>query len=100
MIMKNSNSRIEGKMSSERLFQNFPNPFTNETKICFLLESPGHALLRVFDMCGRLVQVLVDAHLDAGEHFVVFNASNLPTGIYAGSLQTDKGVEAIWMLHL
>ena len=75
--------------STFSLHQNFPNPFNPTTNISFELGSAGHVLLRVFDMLGRDVGVLVDKGLSAGSYTVTFNARNLRSGTYFYTLQHD-----------
>jgi hypothetical protein len=71
-----------------RLDQNFPNPFNPSTVVGFRLSVAGHTTLKVFDMTGREVAVLVDGMRPAGEHSVTFEASALPSGIYMYVLET------------
>jgi flagellar hook assembly protein FlgD len=57
------------------------------TTISFSLAEPGHALLRVYDVSGRLVNTLVDRELSAGRHSVRWKGLNqrgehLSSGIY------------------
>jgi len=53
-----------------RLVGNAPNPFNPNTRIFFVLDSAGFASLRVYDIGGRLVRILHDGHLGAGEHVI------------------------------
>jgi hypothetical protein len=64
------------------LFQNYPNPFNPTTTIRFLVPQLLHVTLKVFDLLGREVATLVDGELNPGEHAVVFNAKDLPSGVY------------------
>mgnify|MGYP002862772508 CR=1 FL=1 len=64
------------------LKQNYPNPFNPSTIISFSLLSEGLARLEVFDPLGRVVEVLLNENRSAGHNEVVFNASNLPGGVY------------------
>jgi hypothetical protein len=73
------------------LDQNYPNPFNPNTTINFTLVEDGHVSLKVFDVVGREVAVLVSENLKAGElHSVMFNASNLSSGVYFYRLQAGK----------
>lgn len=67
------------------LSQNFPNPFNPSTVIKFDIPAPSHVDLRVYDINGRLVAVLIQNKLySEGSHPFEFNASayNLSSGIY------------------
>lgn len=74
------------------LEQNFPNPFNPVTTIRFSLAQSGRASLRIFDLIGREVAVLVDDELSRGNHAVQWNASDLPTGVYVYTLRSDNTV--------
>lgn len=71
------------------LGQNYPNPFNPGTTIEFTIEQSGHVLLMVYDVLGREVATLVSETLHAGSHTAVFDASQMPTGVYLYTLQTD-----------
>ncbi|GAB4332639.1 MAG: hypothetical protein OHK0038_08420 [Flammeovirgaceae bacterium] len=76
--------------SEMQLYQNFPNPVSSATKIKFRAKA-GHTLLKVMDMYGREVSVLMDSTISAGEHEVVFHAQGLAAGIYTYVLQQGRG---------
>ncbi len=71
-----------------RLDQNFPNPFNPSTIVGFQLSATGQTSIKVYDLVGREVAVLVDGLMPAGEHTVTFNATALPSGIYFYILQS------------
>jgi hypothetical protein len=69
------------------LEDNFPNPFNPVTRIKFALKEKGHVSLRVYDVAGRLVNVLVDEVRDAGSCEVVWDGANdegrrVASGVY------------------
>jgi hypothetical protein len=69
------------------LGQNFPNPFNPVTTVRFGLERREHAKVRIYDVAGRLVRVLVDEVLDAGPHEVTWEGRNslgleVASGVY------------------
>lgn len=64
------------------LSQNYPNPFNPTTKIKYYIASGGYVNMRVYDILGKEVAVLVNANLKPGEYELQFNASNLTSGIY------------------
>jgi hypothetical protein len=64
------------------LAQNYPNPFNPSTTIKFSVPKTTSVSLKVYDVLGREVAVLVNEVKQAGFHTVDFNASNLASGIY------------------
>jgi hypothetical protein len=73
------------------LSQNYPNPFNPSSKIQFALPIGGNVTLKVFNLLGQEVQILINNQvIPAGRHEVIFNASNLPSGIYFYRLHTDN----------
>ncbi|HCD51200.1 MAG TPA: T9SS C-terminal target domain-containing protein, partial [Balneolaceae bacterium] len=70
---------------------NYPNPFNPETTIRFTLSEPQAVSLKVYDTNGRLIKILADKKMRAGEHSLRFNATDLPSGTYLYNLTTDQG---------
>jgi hypothetical protein len=64
------------------LEQNFPNPFNPTTEIRYQISEVSHVTLKVFDLLGREVAVLVNEQKNTGEYTVTFDASGLPAGAY------------------
>jgi len=78
-------------ISSFTLEQNYPNPFNPTTTIKFTIPSGERATLKVYDILGRKVATLLDEQRHAGEsQQVVFDASNLVSGVYFYRLQAGK----------
>ena len=78
------------------LGNNYPNPFNPTTMVPFSLAEAAHVSIKVYDLLGREVAVLVDGAMSAGRHEVTFEASTLPTGVYlirmeaAGIVQVQR----------
>jgi hypothetical protein len=66
----------------------YPNPFNPATVIYFTIPEAGFVSLKVFDLLGREIAVLVHEYHHAGSHEVLFNAINLSSGIYFYRLET------------
>jgi hypothetical protein len=64
------------------LFQNYPNPFYKTTTIKYLIPDEQSVSLKVFDIFGKEVAVLVNEKKPAGKHEVYFTANSLSPGIY------------------
>jgi hypothetical protein len=73
------------------LSQNYPNPFNPNTRIKFQIpENRSHSstVLKVFDVLGNEVAVLVNEIKPAGSYEIDFNASALSSGMYFYELRT------------
>ncbi|MFC1569309.1 GEVED domain-containing protein [bacterium] len=81
-----------------RLSQNYPNPFNPVTTIRYQLPKPEHVLIKVFDIVGRELDVLVNKHHDAGEYIIHWNASAQASGIYILRIHTGSYVKNIKMV--
>jgi len=77
-----------------RLYQNYPNPFNPSTKINYELRITNYVSLKVFDVLGNEVALLVNEKKNAGKYEVEFNSANLSSGVYFYELKsgdfTDK----------
>ncbi|MBU1937186.1 T9SS type A sorting domain-containing protein [bacterium] len=82
------------------LHQNYPNPFNASTRIMFDLPKTEQVKLRVFDLLGREVATLLNGVREAGYHSVLFDGSNLPSGIYFCRLEAGGMHEAKKMVML
>ena len=75
---------------SNRLQENYPNPFNPETTIPFTLKQAGFTTLNVYDILGNKVAEMVNRKLDAGHHEVRFDASQLASGVYIYTIQSGQ----------
>lgn len=64
------------------LSQNYPNPFNPATKISFSIPKNDYVDLRVYDILGREVKILLSQAMEAGEYEVEFEALNMSSGFY------------------
>lgn len=65
-----------------RLEQNYPNPFSSDTTIPFVLDAAAHVRLTLYDVLGREVQQWNSGFTPAGISEVQLSAANLPAGTY------------------
>jgi len=82
---------IIGAMPSDyALEQNYPNPFNPSTLISYSIPQNSFVTLKVYDVIGNEVAVLVNQTQSAGKYEVRFDASNLSNGVYMYSIKTDN----------
>ena len=70
--------------------KNYPNPFNPQTTIHYDLHSGGHLELKIFNIRGNKVANYVNKIQEKGSYKVIFDGSNLPSGVYFYSLYLDK----------
>lgn len=80
------------------LSQNYPNPFNPVTKINFALPVSGNVTLKIYDVLGREVAVLVNENVKAGIYSVDWNAAGIPSGVYFYKLESGEFSEVKKMM--
>jgi endoglucanase len=76
--------------TSFELKQNYPNPFNPSTMIQFQLPARTFVTLKVYDILGREVALLLSETKEAGNHEVKFSSFNLPSGVYVYLLDSEN----------
>ena len=74
-----------------KLMNNYPNPFNPTTIIEYTISSTDldfspNVTLKVYNILGSEIETLLNQKQESGDHKVVFEARNLPSGIYYYSL--------------
>lgn len=103
----------EIKPSKYQLSQNYPNPFSKgasqgspSTTIEYSIPAASgsadfgdrHVSLKVYDILGRQVAVLVNKREMPGKYRVTFNAKDLPSGVYIYTLQSGSFISSRKMI--
>jgi len=68
----------------------YPNPFNPQTTVSFSLPLAGKVSLFAYNIKGQEVFAQTHQNLPAGSHNIVFNAENLPSGVYYLRLKSDS----------
>ncbi|MCX6162109.1 MAG: T9SS type A sorting domain-containing protein [Ignavibacteriae bacterium] len=72
------------------LAQNYPNPFNPVTTIRYAIPRNSQVWLTVFDVIGREVETLINEKQSAGTYEAVWDASQIPSGVYFYRLTTNE----------
>jgi hypothetical protein len=93
-----ADSGDEGTLPPVFLGQCYPNPFNPSTTIRFGLGERAHVRLRIYDVSGRLVRMLVDGARSEGEHFERWNGMDsagrtVASGVYFYRLEAGSFTE-------
>ena len=83
-----------------KLNQNYPNPFNPSTVISYSIPGSEFVTLKIFDMLGNEVSVLVNEEQPAGTHNVEFNSTGLSSGTYFYRIQAGSFADSRKMILL
>jgi hypothetical protein len=78
------------KSNNFKLEQNYPNPFNSKTVIQFTLPQSESVKINIYNVLGEAIQKLLDNNLQQGTYFVLFDATNLPAGVYYYSINSNN----------
>ncbi len=78
------------KPLSFSLEQNYPNPFNPLTIINYQLPEAAYVTMKIYDVLGREIAILVDRFEDAGYKRVEFEAKNFQSGLFFYKLQAGN----------
>jgi len=73
----------------------YPNPAKDQATIHFILAKASHVSLKVFDMSGKEIKVLLNSNLQGGAHSVLLNTSRFSAGIYNVRMITENGIKNV-----
>jgi len=71
------------------LGQNYPNPFNPMTTITFSLDQVSEVSLKVYNLMGKEIATLAAGTYGTGQHTVIFDGSNLASGLYIYKLEAS-----------
>ncbi|MFZ1518317.1 MAG: T9SS type A sorting domain-containing protein [Ignavibacteriaceae bacterium] len=86
------------EVSDYSLYQNYPNPFNPSTKIRYSVSSSQFIQLKIYDVLGKEVALLVNREQSAGTYEVNFDGKHLTSGIYFYSLKAGSFTDTKSML--
>jgi photosystem II stability/assembly factor-like uncharacterized protein len=91
---------VDAAPVSFSLEQNYPNPFNPSTTIKFNLPEKEFVTLKVYDVMGKEIAILLNEEKPAGSHSIEFDASDLASGSYFYKLQAGNNITTRKMILL
>ena len=83
-----------------KLYQNYPNPFNPATTIEYELQEYAYVNLKVYDVLGNEIAVLVNEEKYAGKYSIKFNGKDLTSGVYFYKLTIGGNTQVRKMILL
>ncbi len=80
--------------------QNFPNPFNAKTSIAYGLPTDADVNISIYNVAGQLVESMDLGHVQAGTHSVVWDASDVASGVYFYKVDAGSFTETMKMTLL
>jgi minor extracellular serine protease Vpr len=82
------------------LYQNYPNPFNPATTIEYAVPKISKTTLKIYGILGSEITTLVNQEKNAGTYQIIWDASNLSSGIYFYQLKAGDFIQTRKMLLL
>lgn len=90
------NEPLSSVIPEFKLYDNYPNPFNPSTKIKFDISYDAYAELKIYDIAGKEVEVLLNSKISSGRHVYEWNAGKYSSGIYFYKLTVNiSGKETV-----
>jgi photosystem II stability/assembly factor-like uncharacterized protein len=99
----NYSKEIEVSVSALTKFtleQNYPNPFNPETEISFTIPEETNVSIKLYDITGREIRVLVNEKKQPGYYTIKLKGGELSSGVYFYRLNSSSGFSAVKKLIL
>jgi hypothetical protein len=99
-IMNTNVSNSDDALLRPWQLSSYPNPFNAQTTISYSLPMASDVSLDIFDLLGRKIETLASGHQVAGEHSIIWNAGDTPSGVYFYRLKAGERIETNKMVLL
>ncbi len=81
------------EISDDELWlKNYPNPFSEQTNITFIIQEPQNIKLSIYNSFGELIETLVDEYRISGSHCITWDAGIHSPGVYFYRIETEEMV--------
>ncbi len=74
-----------------QLFPSYPNPFNPLTTIIYTISENSFIILKLYDVLGREIKTLTNERHYPGIYKLLFDGSDIPSGVYILQLQSSTG---------
>jgi hypothetical protein len=85
--VKTYSNEIPGEFE---LYNNYPNPFNPSTDIRFDIPVNSNVKITVYDINGRIVDILVDNYFTAGKYEIRWEAKDISSGLYLYKIEAKS----------
>jgi len=65
--------------------QNYPNPFNPSTILSFTIPSEGNVTIKLYDITGKELSILLNSNLTSGKHSLAIDFSKISNGLSSGT---------------
>ena len=72
------------------LEQNYPNPFNSSTIIKYELKNSTNVNIKLYNIEGKEIRTLLNKNQNAGSYEIMFNASEITSGVYFYSFEIEN----------
>jgi len=80
-------------IGQSQLMQNYPNPFSNDTEISFILSNDSKVSIEIYNILGSNLETIISRDYSAGLHTILFDGSNYANGTYYYRIVTNSFIE-------
>jgi len=87
-------------LTGKHQMQICPNPINNLTSIKYSLTVKSDVILRVYDLFGKEVATICNTVQLKGPQEIIFNGTDLPSGIYYCVLRTSVGIQTTKLIKM
>lgn len=87
-------SDISENLLSLHSLYNYPNPFRESTSFSFKLEKHQHVSIKVYQLNGSLVEIIIDEEMNVGQHTLLWNSKFQNAGMYFYTVQIGDAIRS------
>ena len=93
---------VSAELKEYALYQNYPNPFNPLTRIKFSIKETNPVMIKLYDIVGRQVALIMNEVKDAGEYEIELDAGRLglSSGVYFYQMKAGEYTSIKKMIYL